>query len=453
MAIAVANRIVEHLRQTMLLREGKDVSDARLLECFIQHRDSTAFSLLVSRHGALVMGVCQRVLGNYHDAEDAFQATFLVLARKADQIKPRELLANWLFGVAFRAAAKARTANARRCARERQVKNMPEPIATRSDEIWRDLRPVIDRELCCMPDYYRAAVVLCDLQGRTGKDAARELGCAEGTLHSRLARGRQLLAKRLRRRGLSISGFAVAAILAEGIGLVHVSPTCASAAVQAALCNTPHALANGLVSTQAVGLAHSVVRDMFLTKVKAAASPFAAAFGSIVLLCTIGTVLRPTYPGSLASAFELRSEAASSPERGGSEQPAMDDGFITKPGEYHLFGGDLIVRVWGEKDRWRWNASFPQGTKSEKTTLGSAKPQLTKGSPWFVYPISKNVVWCYEPENKRVILIKQQSPGNFVMKDADIPANWKSVLEIEEFPKKAAARLPRNLRPATRGGR
>jgi uncharacterized protein (TIGR02246 family) len=184
-----------------------------LLECFIARRDESAFEALLRRHGPMVLGVCRRVLANEADAEDAFQATFLVLLRKADSIKPRAMVGNWLYGVAHRTALKAREANARRRAREREVA-LPGAEASAGDR--HHLQALLDRELRGLPEEYRAAIVLCDLEGRTRKEAARQLGWPEGTVASRVSRARALLARRLARHGLVLSAGALAAALAEG---------------------------------------------------------------------------------------------------------------------------------------------------------------------------------------------------------------------------------------------
>src|SRR5262249_31939270 len=155
--------------------------------------------------GPMVWGVCLRVLRDYHDAEDAFQATFLVLVRRAASIASPKLLANWLYGVAHQTALKARATAAKRKVRERQVTEMPEPAVTEPD-LWSDLQPLLDQELSRLPTKYRVAIVLCNLEGKTRKDAARQLGVPEGTLAARLARGRSLLANRLARYGLAVSG-------------------------------------------------------------------------------------------------------------------------------------------------------------------------------------------------------------------------------------------------------
>jgi RNA polymerase sigma factor (sigma-70 family) len=150
----------------------------------------------------MVWGVCRRILGSYHDAEDAFQATFLVLVRRAASIVPREMVANWLYGVAHQTALKARATAARRRGRERHVTVMPEPAVIERD-LWRDLQPLLDEELSRLPDRYRAVIVLCDLEGKTRREAARQLDVPEGTVAGQLARARVLLAKRLAQRGVA----------------------------------------------------------------------------------------------------------------------------------------------------------------------------------------------------------------------------------------------------------
>src|SRR5262249_13878664 len=150
----------------------------------------------------------------HHDAEDAFQATFLVLVRRAASIASREQVANWLYGVAHQTALKARATVAKRKGRERQGAEMPEPAVPEQDR-WDELRPLLDAELSRLPDKYRAVVILCDLGGKTRKEAARQIGVPEGTVAGRLARARAMLAKRLTQRGVTLTGGALAAVLSE----------------------------------------------------------------------------------------------------------------------------------------------------------------------------------------------------------------------------------------------
>ena len=138
MATAQMDTVFRHLRRAVLRQDGAGWSDGQLLGSFIDQKDEAAFAALVRRHGPMVFGVCRRVVGNHHDAEDAFQATFLVLARKASVVRPRERLANWLHGVALRTALKAKATTAKRRDREKQVTEMPEPEAAQQDR-WHDL--------------------------------------------------------------------------------------------------------------------------------------------------------------------------------------------------------------------------------------------------------------------------------------------------------------------------
>src|SRR5262245_35048102 len=205
---------VERLHRA-LVHHGADArSDADLLADFVRTRDAATAEVIVRRHGPMVWGVCRRLLGHHHDAEDAFQATFLVLARRPDAVRPPGLLGNWLYGVARRTALKARALAARRRARESTVAELPDS-PTPEPSGWADLRPVLDLELERLPAKFRAPIVLGDLEGKTRPEAARRLGWPEGTVNSRLAIGRKKLAARLTRRGLALSGGVLTVTLVE----------------------------------------------------------------------------------------------------------------------------------------------------------------------------------------------------------------------------------------------
>src|SRR5262245_10923138 len=165
--------------------------DAELVATFAARRDPDAFAALVERHGPTVLGVCRRVLGHAHDAEDAFQATFLVLALKATAVRPPGAVGGWLYGVAVRTANKAKVAAARRRRREMIAASAQARKANPDGEggggVDRaELQAVLDAELAQLPDTLRAVVVLCDLHGKTRAEAAAELGCPEGTVAARL---------------------------------------------------------------------------------------------------------------------------------------------------------------------------------------------------------------------------------------------------------------------------
>ena len=185
-------------------------------------RDEAAFEALVHRHGPMVLGLCRRVLHDHHDAEDSFQATFLLLARKAALVVKRESVGSWLYAVAYRTALEARSVLCRQRTRERQVDDMPHPeVAPQEVQDW---RPLLDREIERLPEKYRAAVVLYHLEGRGHREVARQLGLPEGTLSSRLTKARRLLAARLSRQGLSLSAAALAVALSEGSTVAVVVP-------------------------------------------------------------------------------------------------------------------------------------------------------------------------------------------------------------------------------------
>jgi RNA polymerase sigma factor (sigma-70 family) len=271
MAAAQADRILHQLR--WLAHGGAERaeharSDGQLLDRFISTQDEHAFAELLRRHGPMVLGVCRRLLGHVQDAEDAFQATFLVLVRKARSITPRELVGNWLYGVAYRVALDAQARSSRRRAREKQVEDMPHPSITPAD-VDPDLRPLLDRELSRLPPKYRAAIVLCDLEGRPRKDAASQLGVPEGTLSSRLNAGRKLLAGRLARHGLTLSGAAIATALAAGPGQAAIPGALAISTIKAAALGAAgQAVALGLVSARAAALTEGVMKAMLISKLK-----------------------------------------------------------------------------------------------------------------------------------------------------------------------------------------
>jgi RNA polymerase sigma factor (sigma-70 family) len=304
MATRQASGVIQYLRRTALLRDGAGLTDGQLLTDYLSRRDEAALEALVRRHGPMVWGVCRRVLCNYHDAEDAFQATFLVLVRKAASIGSRELLANWLYGVAHKTALKARATVGRRKQRERQVTPMPEPVSkdsgvriqgsgVRSQESgishpeWKELQALLDEELSRLPDKYRVVIVLCDLEGKTRKEAARQLGCPEGTVAGRLSRARVMLAKRLARRGVVLSGGVLAAVLSQNVASAGVPIALVSATIKAAsLLAAGQAATAGAISVKVAALSEGVLRTMLLKKFKAA-----AAYLAITLILMLGSAM------------------------------------------------------------------------------------------------------------------------------------------------------------------
>ena len=274
MATTRLRQVIQTLRGGTLHEQGAGLTDGQLLERYVRGREEAAFAALVHRHGPMVWGVCRRLLHSHQDAEDAFQATFLVLVRKAASIVPRELVANWLYGVAHRTALKLRALAARRGAREKQVTAMPE-TAAEPQEVLDGLQALLDQELRRLPDKYRAVIVLCDLQGKTRREAAQHFRAPEGTVASRLNTARAMLAKRLARQGLTLAGAAPAAVLAQQAASASVPGAVAASTIQAAMLFAAGPTAAGAMSAQAVLLAEGVLKTMLLTKLKFAVAVLA----------------------------------------------------------------------------------------------------------------------------------------------------------------------------------
>jgi RNA polymerase sigma factor (sigma-70 family) len=204
MALTSLPSILENIRRRRRPFQSGGVTDAHLLERFLHEHDEAAFELLMWRHGPMVYGVSRRILQNAQDAEDAFQATFLILSRKAVSIGKRESVSGWLYKVAYHIALRASARNTRRSRLEQPLGNLPidENSADPSDQAaWRELRRVVDAELSRLPEKYRTAFILCHLEGKTCEEAAEHLGCPRGTILSRLGRARQQLHYRLALRG------------------------------------------------------------------------------------------------------------------------------------------------------------------------------------------------------------------------------------------------------------
>jgi RNA polymerase sigma factor (sigma-70 family) len=187
--------------ETLRARGAACRTDGQLLEQFLAEQDDNAFATLMARHGPMVLGVCSRILGRGADADDAFQAAFLVLLRRADSLRARLAVGDWLHGVARRTALNAKRLSERRRVKERSAaRPAAQPDNKRDDRV-----ALVGEELNRLPEKYRLPVVLCDLEGRTRQEAAQRLGWPEGTVAGRLARGRAMLARYLIHRGIELS--------------------------------------------------------------------------------------------------------------------------------------------------------------------------------------------------------------------------------------------------------
>lgn len=211
------------------------LTDGELLKRFAQRHEEAVFAALMRRHGPMVLSVCRRVLRNSHDAEDAFQATFLVMIEKGHRLREPNLLANWLYGVAYRTALHARQRAARRSEREREAVVMSSDSPSDPEIESRELRRVLDEELFRLPEKYRAPLVLCYLEGKTNEEAARLLGWPSGSMSYRLARGRDMLRQRLQTRMGGATIFLPSLMHAEHFQPAVVSSTLSLTTMQAAV--------------------------------------------------------------------------------------------------------------------------------------------------------------------------------------------------------------------------
>jgi RNA polymerase sigma factor (sigma-70 family) len=263
--------VLRHLRRVLDQKQAGAGSDAELLERFVRTRDEAAFELLVWRHRQVVMGVCRRVLGDLHEAEDAFQATFLALARKAHAIGRREALGSWLYRVAYRVALNARSRLAKRATHERHdvdLTAIPSVAEPGHDLERRELWAALDREVNRLPKKLRVPVVLCYLEGKTYAEAGQQLGLPVGTVSARLTRARSLLHARLLRRGLGMSGALLASLLCEQAAMSAAPTGLVDAALKVALSAAGRTGSASAISAEVAFLTHGVLQSMFFSKVK-----------------------------------------------------------------------------------------------------------------------------------------------------------------------------------------
>jgi RNA polymerase sigma factor (sigma-70 family) len=300
MANGSFQKVLSSLRSLCIGQAGEADSCAALLKRFVAHREEAAFSALFHRHAGMVLGVCRRVLHNFDDAEDARQATFLILARKASTIRKPQSLASWLYGTAYRVACHLRDSRAG----NRSGQTISEPVSRSDpckDAAWQEIQTGLDQELVRLPQRYREPLVLCYLEGKSREETARILSWTAGTLHGRLERARKILHARLLRRGLGLAAALVATepALPAAAAAVKAAP----ATVKAALAFAAGEPVTGLVSAQVISLSNGVLGNMFKTKVIIAAAillGIAAASAGAALLGSPGEVKQSELPQPIA---------------------------------------------------------------------------------------------------------------------------------------------------------
>ncbi len=313
MARRPLHTILWPLRDRVRPAPGRGVTDAELLRRFVRSRDQSAFELLVCRHGPMVLAACGRVLGDPHAQEDAFQATFLTLVRKAGSIGKRQSVGSWLYKVAYRIALRAR---ARLAVQRRREQRLPdaeigELAYTPIDEVaWRELRPLLDREVQQLPEKYRTAFVLCYLEGKTNEEAAREIGCPDGTVYSRLAWARARLRERLSRRGVLVQAAPLASLLERKVSAREEMPPGLANATSTMAVLVATGKAGGEISA-VLGLVEGLLKEMWLAKLKLAAAVLLA-------VATTGTTALIAYQAFVGSPWPVRSIPRPQPAGAGS---------------------------------------------------------------------------------------------------------------------------------------
>jgi RNA polymerase sigma factor (sigma-70 family) len=446
------SEVIQHLRSAAL-RNGAGLTDGQLLERFVGRREPADLEALVVRHGPMVWGVCRRLLRTEQDAEDAFQATFLVLVRKAASVSPPGRVGNWLYGVAYQTALKARATRAKRAVREGAVEDMPEPAAS-EPEPWAELQPLLDRELKGLPEKYRTALVLCEQEGKTVREAAQELGCPDGTVASRLARSRELLARRLSRRGALVTSGSLAGVLAKQAASASVPPAVLSSTVKAVtLVAAGRTAAAGLISARVAALAEGAVKTVLVNKLKGlATAPFAA--GAIALTWGVVAGQAPGLRGDAKAGARAGPSVGAKDKLSGTRQLAQAEsrngsgGVLDKPGPGGTpppQAGDAPRRCqWYDasnfkicfsEDRKRLVAEVPGSTDAWRATL-THKTKLDVGDPaQLTFTLHGNVVrvlGCagtyadYERKTGEVIASGKTTDSSFKRVPASVWDGWKA---------------------------
>jgi RNA polymerase sigma factor (sigma-70 family) len=368
------SRAMHHIRRTLGVSARADLNDRQLLEQFATSKDEEAFTLLVHRYGPQVLGVCRRMLGNDHDADDVFQATFLVLASKAGSVSWRESIGSWLYNVAYHLAAKTRRGAARRRQHEQWAATMAPQNALPSPD-GEELQSIVDDELQRLPGKYRMPLLLCYLQGQTRDEAARQLGWTQVEVKGRLQRGRDLLRDRLLRRGLATSAAMLPATLSQD----------AIAAVPTALVTTTvKAAVGGAVAAPVAALVKGAVNAMYWSKIKTRAL-IALVIATVFGFGMSGFIY---YYPSGASAQQVPAKDTNKPPEAASKRddPRVD------PDRYDQ--ADVVARV-----------KLKGGLIGTGQPIGGGRPFTVKSTTFTILELLKN--------KTAIALDKEVSVSNF----------------------------------------
>ncbi|HLJ97823.1 MAG TPA: RNA polymerase sigma factor [Gemmataceae bacterium] len=361
------NSILRYIRRLAAAECAVEMADRELLHRFVTRRDEAAYAVLVRRHGPMVLRLCLRVLQHEQDAEDAFQATFLVLSRKAASLLPVESLGGWLYSVAYRIAQKARINAARRRKYEACVAtpHFADPLGQITV---REAYEVLDRELARLPDKFRVPLVLCYLEGLTRDEAAQQLGLPASTLKSRLEQARERLRVRLASRGLALAGALVASIFSEGTASAALPAVLVNSAIETALQIAAGGLTATVVPAQVAALAEGAMKIMIVTKLK-------IAFAVLLALASFGTVVRLAQVN--AAGPGLNAESAPQAVADGARQVVDDSGLRQQV----LAGTWFVARVDGENNSLTLQMHQPVGWVAFQPLKGASPRQIAPPAP------------------------------------------------------------------------
>jgi RNA polymerase sigma factor (sigma-70 family) len=363
--MAQLGTLVRHIQGLAAGRGVPRGTDRQLLDDFAARQDEAAFTALVSRHGPMVLRVCRLVLNHNQDAEDAFQATFLVLARNTGSIRKRDSVADWLHGVAYRTAMKAKRGAARRRNHEARLRAVaPRPAA---GPTWDDVRAVLDEEVQRLPTCFRSAFVLAVLEGKSGAEVAAELGCKEGTVKSRVNRARRELRRQLARRGIDLTALLAALSVAESAGRAGVPALLARTTVRSGLSVAAGEPAAGVIPSHVAALAAGVTRAMSLTKAKTvtAALLAAALFAAAGVLTCQAIAAKGQEATPAAKPGQPASETGARPPESADAADASVtfSGRVLGPDGRPVAGAKLYQTPW-------WGYHFEPFTAPESATTG-----------------------------------------------------------------------------------
>jgi RNA polymerase sigma factor (sigma-70 family) len=395
MAAAQDNPALRHIRR-LVSGPGVALSDRELLQRYVESRDEAAFAALVERHGPMVLGLCQAILSNRHDAEDACQATFVVLARKAGSIRKRDSAGSWLHGVAYRVARKALAAAARRHALDAKA-GIRVPEGSADDLSWREVRAILHAELAALPERFREPLILCYLEGYTQDEAARRLGWAVTTVKGRLQQGRELLRGRLVRKGLDLAALLGATLVAGQSFAAPVQPMLIKATLRAVFPAT-----GDTANSTALNLAHGILQLNALRKFSLLAAfvllATAAVVGNFAFLRETPAEREPAPPAQQGPArLEVLNDAFGDP---------LPQGAIARLGTIRFNHGDGLNSLHFSPDGKTVVSEGNGFVRTWDAATGKELAQLTTTKTTF------DNQTALTPDGKKMILFRQEFTGD-----------------------------------------